>query len=154
MVYYPLSVLMLAGIKEFLLISTPRDLPLFKKLFGDGSELGISFEYAEQDYPRGIAEAFLIGEQFMGNEEVALILGDNIFYGNHLQPLLKEATSKEKGATVFAYEVKDPTRYGVVEIDSNGKALSIEEKPKVAKSRLQSPASISTTTVWSTLQRV
>lgn len=136
MVYYPLSVLMLAGIKDFLLISTPHDLPLFKKLFGNGSDFGIRMEYAVQEHPKGIAEAFLIGESFIGHDKVALILGDNIFYGNHLQPLLKEAAGKEKGATVFAYEVKDPTRYGVVEIDKSGKALSIEEKPKAAKSRL------------------
>lgn len=136
MVYYPLSVLMLAGIKEILIISTPQDLPLFKKLFNSGSHLGVTFDYAVQETPAGIAQAFLIGEPFIGKERCALILGDNIFYGNHLQPLLKEAAEKPTGATVFAYGVKDPSRYGVVEMDEKGKALSIEEKPKIPKSRL------------------
>ena len=136
MIYYPLSVLMLAGIKDFLIISTPHDLPLFKKLFGTGSDLGIQVDYAVQTQPRGIAEALIIGESFIKNDKVALILGDNIYYGNHLQPLLKEAAKKEQGATVFAYEVKDAAKYGVVEIDPQGKAISIEEKPKVPKSRL------------------
>jgi glucose-1-phosphate thymidylyltransferase len=136
MIYYPLSVLMLAGIRDFLIISTPHDLPLFKKLFGSGADLGIQVQYAVQESPRGIAEAFLIGEAFVGKEKAALILGDNIYYGNHLQPLLKMAVQKQQGATVFAYEVRDPSRYGVIEIDQQGKALSIEEKPKVPKSRL------------------
>jgi glucose-1-phosphate thymidylyltransferase len=136
MVYYPLTVLMLSGIKEFLIISTPHDLPLFEKLFKDGKDLGLSFSYAVQEKPLGIAEAFLIGEDFLEGGPGALILGDNIYYGNHLQPLLKEAASKSSGATVFAYEVRDPKRYGVVEINDQGKALSIEEKPEFPKSRL------------------
>lgn len=135
MIYYPLSVLMLAGIREILIVSTPSDCPLFKRLFGDGSSLGLSIEYAEQAVPRGLPEAFLIGERFIGSDPVCLILGDNIFYGNHLQPLLIEAKSRS-GATFFGYAVKDPKRYGVVEVDDSGKIISIEEKPETPKSSI------------------
>lgn len=137
MIYYPLSVLMLAGIREILIISTPEDLPNFKKLLGDGSELGLEFSYKKQPEPNGIAEAFIIGEEFIGSDEVCLVLGDNIFYGQGFSQLLKNAVSncvKFKKATVFGYYVHDPERYGVVEFDKNGKALSIEEKPKSPKS--------------------
>jgi glucose-1-phosphate thymidylyltransferase len=129
MIYYPLSILMMAGINEILIISTPQDLPGFKKLLGDGSTLGCNFSYAEQAIPNGIAQAFVIGEQFIGNDSVALILGDNIFYGTGMNKLLQSCT-KPDGAVVFAYHVSDPERYGVVAFDSDGKAISIEEKPK------------------------
>jgi len=136
MIYYPLSMLLLAGIREILIISTPLDLPYFKKLFGDGSQLGISLTYAEQAQPNGIAEAFIIGKQFIGQDSVALVLGDNIFYGSGLSQLLTEARSRHKGASLFGYEVKDAHRYGIVELDANGKAISIEEKPHMPKSNI------------------
>ena len=134
MVFYPISVLMLAGIREILIISTPTDLPLYKKLFGDGSEYGLRLSYVEQPKPEGLAQAFILGEEFIGKDNVCLILGDNIFYGRDLKQLVQEAAAKKTGATVFGYHVKDPTAYGVVEIDANKKALSIEEKPKNPKS--------------------
>ena len=134
MIYYPLSVLMLAGIKEVLIISTPEDTGRFEKLLGNGSQLGMKFSYAIQESPNGLAEAFIIGEEFIGDDNVCLILGDNIFYGAGLTPMLLEAASREKGATVFAYKVKDPERYGVVEYDKDFNALSIEEKPEKPKS--------------------
>jgi len=133
-IYYPLSVLMLAGIREILIISTPRDLPLIKNLFGDGKDLGLQFSYAEQAEPKGIAQAFLIGEKFIGNSNVCLILGDNVFYGQELSTLLQKSAQLKQGAEVFAYRVHDPERYGVVEFDKNYKALSLEEKPKNPKS--------------------
>ncbi len=135
MIYYPMSILMLAGIKEILIISTEEALPLYKKLFGNGSHLGIKIEYAMQDEPKGLAEAFIIGEEFIGSSRVCMILGDNIFYGKGLVGLLKEIVSSEAKATVFGYHVTDPQRYGVAEIDeSGGKLLSIEEKPQTPKS--------------------
>lgn len=142
MIYYPLSTLMLAGIKEVLIISTPRDLPVFKELFGDGSQLGMSFSYAIQEYPRGLADAFIIGDSFIGNDAVALVLGDNIFYGQSFSKVLANAakrTESEPGATIFGYYVRDPREYGVVEFDENGKAISIEEKPQVPKSNYAVP---------------
>ena len=132
MIYYPLSTLMLAGIREVLVISTPRDLPVFEELLGDGSQLGMSFSYAVQEQPRGLADAFIIGEKFIGNDAVALVLGDNIFYGQSFSKVLRSAaerTESQPGATIFGYYVKDPREYGVVEFDENGKALSIEENP-------------------------
>ncbi len=138
MIYYPLSVLMMAGIRDILIISTPHDLPHFEKLLGDGSRLGCNFQYAEQAVPNGLAQAFVIGKEFIGNDKVALILGDNIFYSNGLQNLLQENNDPE-GGVVFAYHVSDPQRYGVVEFDANHKAVSIEEKPAKPKSSYAVP---------------
>lgn len=134
MIYYPLSVLMLADIRDILIISTPHDLPKFQELLGDGSQFGLSLSYAEQANPDGLAQAFLIGEQFIGKDNVCLILGDNIFYGQHFTAKLKEAVNKQQGATVFGYHVNDPQRFGVVEFNEQGQVLSIEEKPKHPKS--------------------
>ena len=134
MIFYPLSTLMLAGIKDILIISTPQDLPNFKKLLGNGSHYGINLSYAEQPSPDGLAQAFLIGEEFIGNDSCAMILGDNIFYGAGLSKHLREAESKKVGATIFGYYVNDPERFGIVEFDSNGKVISIEEKPENPKS--------------------
>ena len=139
MIYYPLSVFMLANIRDILIISTPRDLPLFKELLGDGSDLGINLEYKVQEKPNGLAEAFLIGEEFIGSDNVALILGDNIFYGSGFTGLLEEASTLKKGAVIFGYPVKDPKAYGVVEFDEAGKAISLEEKPKEPKSNYAIP---------------
>jgi glucose-1-phosphate thymidylyltransferase len=138
MIYYPLSVLMMAGIREILIISTPHDIPHFKKLLGDGKQIGCEFSYAEQPKPEGLAQAFIIGEKFIGNDSVALILGDNIFYGSGLRKVLQSSVDPE-GGIVFAYHVNDPERYGVVEFDSNMKAISIEEKPKQPKSNYAVP---------------
>lgn len=138
MIYYPLSTLMYSGINEILIISTPKDLPLFKDLLGDGEKYGCSFSYAIQEKPNGLAEAFIIGEEFIGNDKVALILGDNIFYGSGLNKLLQANTNPD-GGIIYAYRVNDPERYGVVEFDENGKAISIEEKPKNPKSNYVVP---------------
>ena len=138
MIYYPLSTLMSAGIREVLIISTPQDLPLFERLLGDGSQLGCSFSYAVQQEPKGLAQAFLIGESFIGNDSVTLILGDNIFYGSGLEKKLQESINPN-GGTIFAYSVQDPERYGVVTFDSDGKAISLEEKPKQPKSNFAIP---------------
>ncbi len=135
MIYYPLSTLMLAGIRDMLIISTPQDTPRFEQLLGDGARWGLNFQYAVQPSPGGIAQAFLIGERFIGKDSCALILGDNIFYGHDLQPTFGQAAKKSSGATVFAYRVQDPQRYGVIEFDAKGRALSIEEKPANPKSR-------------------
>jgi|SRR5690554_38313 len=138
MIYYPLSTLMLAGIKDILIISTPHDLPQFEKLLGDGSRLGCSFSYAVQEEPNGLAQAFIIGEDFIGDEKVALVLGDNIFYGSGMSKLLQKCT-QEEGGVVFAYQVNDPERYGVVEFDEDKNVISIEEKPKTPKSNYAIP---------------
>jgi glucose-1-phosphate thymidylyltransferase len=138
MIYYPLSVLMLAGIREVLIISTPQDLPKFREVLGDGSRLGCRFEYAEQAVPNGLAQAFVIGEQFIGTDDVCLVLGDNIFYSAGLGTLLRECVQPQ-GGTVFAYHVKDPERFGVVEFDATGKAVTLEEKPKTPKSSFAVP---------------
>ena len=139
MIYYPLSTLMLAGISEVLVISTPRDLPVFEELLGDGSKLGMKFSYAVQEYPRGLADAFIIGADFIGDDSVALVLGDNIFYGQSFSKVLRDVAKREKGATIFGYYVRDPREYGVVEFDENGVALSIEEKPENPKSNYAVP---------------
>lgn len=139
MIYYPLSTLMLAGIRNVLIISTPRDLPAFEELFGDGSQLGMTFSYAVQDKPRGLADAFIIGADFIGSDSVALVLGDNIFYGQSFSRLLREVASRENGATIFGYYVRYPRAYGVVEFDENGRAISIEEKPEKPKSNYAVP---------------
>ena len=139
MVYYPLSVLMLAGIREILLISTPEDLPLFKKLLGDGSQLGLSLYYEEQPRPEGLAQAFIIGKSFIEKDSVCLILGDNIFYGHNLTDILKKTVQLNRGGLIFGYLVRDPQRYGVVEFDFNGKVISIKEKPKKPKSNYAVP---------------
>ena len=139
MIYYPLSILMLANIRDILIISTPRDLPAFRELFGDGSQLGINMSYAVQESPRGLADAFIIGDSFIGSDSVALILGDNIFYGQSFSRVLKAAASRDKGATIFGYYVRDPREYGVVEFGSDGKAISIEEKPDKPRSNYAVP---------------
>ena len=139
MIYYPLSILMLADIREILIISTPRDLPIFKELLGTGEQLGLTLSYAVQEAPRGLADAFIIGEGFIGKDSVALVLGDNIFYGQSFSKVLRTVASREKGATIFGYYVRDPREYGVVEFDEDGKALSIEEKPEHPKSNYAVP---------------
>lgn len=139
MIYYPLSTLMLAGIREVLIISTPKDISVFEDILGDGSQLGMSFHYAVQQAPNGLAEAFLIGEEFIGQDKVVLVLGDNIFYGGSFSSLLMEAASLQEGAIIFGYPVHDPSQFGVVEFDKNGKVLSLEEKPKKPKSKFAVP---------------
>jgi glucose-1-phosphate thymidylyltransferase len=136
MIYYPLSTLMLGGIRDILIISTPQDRPLFQRLLGDGSEIGLRFSYAAQESPRGLADAFIVGRDFVGEDSAALVLGDNIFYGHGLPEMLNKAASRKTGATVFGYVVNAPEQYGVVELDSSGRALSIEEKPKQPKSNV------------------
>jgi len=136
MIYYPLSTLMLAGIRDILIISTPQDKPLFQRLLGDGSDIGVRFSYESQETPRGLADAFVVGRDFVGQDSVALILGDNIFYGHGLPEMLANAGARKKGATVFGYYVNTPEQYGVVELDATGRALSIEEKPKQPKSNV------------------
>ena len=139
LIYYPLSILLLAGIREILVISTPEDTPVYERLLGDGSRLGISLTYKVQDTPRGLADAFILGADFIGNDSVCLILGDNVFYGKDMSRLLKDAVSQEKGATIFGYPVKDPRSFGVVEFDENHRVISIEEKPEVPKSEYAVP---------------
>lgn len=139
MIYYPLSTLMLAGIRDILIISTPRDLPAFRELFGTGQQLGLRMEYAVQEYPRGLADAFIIGADFIGSDCVALVLGDNIFYGQSFSRVLREVAARESGATIFGYYVRDPREYGVVEFDGKGMAISIEEKPEKPKSNYAVP---------------
>jgi len=139
MIYYPLSVLMLAGIREILIISTPTDLPLYEKLLGSGEHIGLRFSYAVQEQPRGLSEAFIIGEEFIKRDRCCLILGDNVFFGQGLSGILKRATDFEEGATIFGYYVKNPRSFGVVEVDSEGKAISLEEKPEKPKSNLAVP---------------
>ena len=139
MIYYPLSTLMLAGIREIMIISTPRDLPVFKELLGTGEQMGLRLEYAVQEYPRGLADAFIIGADFIGDDCVALVLGDNIFYGQSFSKVLCDVASRKEGATIFGYYVRDPREYGVVEFDKSGKALSIEEKPQNPKSNYAVP---------------
>jgi len=139
MIYYPLSVLMLAGIRDILIISTPRDLPQYQDLLGDGSQLGVSFSYAVQEEPRGLAEAFIVGEEFIANDKVALVLGDNIFHGHRFSEILQRASALEEGATIFGYYVRDPKAFGVVEFDNKGNVLSLEEKPDHPKSNYAIP---------------
>lgn len=139
MIYYPLSTLMLAGIREILIISTPRDLPVFEELLGTGEQLGLKLSYAIQESPRGLADAFIIGEEFIGDDNVALVLGDNIFYGQSFSKMLQTVAARKEGATIFGYYVRDPREYGVVEFDENGKAISIEEKPEKPKSNYAVP---------------
>ena len=139
MIYYPLSTLMLAGIRDILIISTPRDLPVFRELFGNGEQLGMKFRYKVQTEPRGLADAFILGEKFIGKDRVALVLGDNIFYGQSFSKVLKQAASREEGATIFGFYVRDPREYGVVEFDQDGRAISLEEKPEHPKSKYAIP---------------
>jgi glucose-1-phosphate thymidylyltransferase len=150
MIYYPLSALMLAGLREILIISTPQDTPRFQELLGDGSKWGLDLHYAVQPSPDGLAQAFIIGREFIGVDHAALVLGDNVFYGHELQQLLESANGRRDGATVFAYPVSDPERYGVVEFDKEGRAISLEEKPSEPRSRV----STFTTTAWSKSQPI